>query len=121
MSKEISVSLPADTRHGYLSVDPVVFVNNAGNPLDPQPDPASVSVTVVGDGVIGEAKLMDDRRIFFNPLDAALPGAAADIVISAVETGTDDDAVVHYTVSPDRIAGADLSGLAFAEVPDPTP
>lgn len=115
LNKEISITKPADTMHGYASDEPVVIINRAGNPLDPQPPVESITVSVSDPAVIGEARLLSDRRVFFNPLDAALPGATADIRISAVETGEDDDAVIHYTVGEDRIGSAAV-GEGFTEL-----
>lgn len=119
LEKEITVRAPADTRFGYRSKTPLVITNAAGNPLSPQPDPATITVTISDPAVVGEARVLSDMHVFFNPLDAALPDATSDITFSAVETGTDDDAVIHYIVDPDRVGGVDVGGLEFEEATGP--
>ena len=122
--KEISVSLAGDAPDGY-DFGPVEFINAAGHAVNPAPEVGTVEVTESSGGsVISGVEYVGGGMFKCNTNDNSLPGDTADIVISANATGTDDDATIHVTITPDRVGVVNVDGVVFTERPpaaDPAP
>lgn len=105
----------------YQTTGPIVILNEAGNPLDPQPSYASVDVS--GEG-LADVYLAVDGRIVIIPDDSQVPEAPWSANFSVVETGTEDDLVLSGVYDPDGIgviSAASLGDLMAGGAGDPLP
>ena len=112
--KEMAVTLSGDAPFGYMA-EGLVFVNKAGNPVDPAPAADAVSVSS-SDEAVASGAYLGDGKVLITVLDSAAIGAVADVTVSADATGTEDDAVFHITVGADRLASVDLGGVVVREL-----
>ena len=115
-----NIRIRGDIRNGYLSEGPVIVLNGAGNPMDPQPAPHTMTVTQTG---LEVAYLTQDARVYVRGSDAMAPDAPFSVSVSAVETGTADDLTLNGAYDPDQVGevGAGVLGnfTEAASIPDP--
>lgn len=111
---------PADTAHGYLITTANLYTDGAGDPV--AVDPATVQVNSTDEAVVPNANARylginaesGLHEIWVKPLNSAPEGATCRVTGSALETGTDDDWYIDFTVGADRLF-ANLDGATIAE------
>ncbi len=129
MNQVFTTTQPADVIHGY-KITGQVYTDGVGDPV--AVDVSGIVLSSSDESVVPRSNIRAnaDGSVDFKPLNSAPAGATVRFSGSVVETGTEDDWHVDYTVGADRVFSsmaaasiAELTESMFppAPVPEPVP